>query len=102
MVAAVHYVLSPFKVNKNHGYYQGFKIYFQATKDIYKKDFEIDVSISNAKYIIDHFLGLLKQYFWVRLALMVHTVAGNKNIFWKVENMYLEDTKAQAWIYFGL
>ena len=50
--------------------------------DIYKEADKLDIPISNAKEIIDHFLGIDNKYGWGSLELMVHTGTGNNNIFW--------------------
>ena len=80
----VNYVLSPFEGNKNPRYPQGIKIYLQATQDIYKEDDKLDISVSNAKDIIDHFIDPDNKYVWGRLAFMVDTGAVSQKIFQKV------------------
>ena len=52
------------------------KIYLQATNEIYKGADKLDISVSNAKDIIDHFLSISSKYVWVRLVFMVDTSAG--------------------------
>ena len=45
-----------------------------------KKEYEnLDISVSNAKDIIDHFISLAFKYGWRRLAFMVDTSSGTKS-----------------------
>ena len=81
MTYTVNYVLSPFKGNINGKDPQGIKLYLQTTKDIKKEADKLDISVSNAKYVVQIFLSLAKKYFCRRLAFMVETSAGDKNIF---------------------
>ena len=60
-VPVVNYVLNPFEGNINTGYPQGIKIYLQATKEIGKRDDKLDISVSNVKDIIYHFISLTKN-----------------------------------------
>ena len=90
-IADVNYVLSPFEGNINTGYPTGLKIYLHSTKEIDKETDELDISVSNVKDIIDHFLSLSNKYFWVRLALMANTGTCAKNIFRVVYHIYLAD-----------
>ena len=85
----VNYVLIPFKGCINLGYPQGIKLYLQATKDIYKEYDKLDISISNAKGIIDHFLSLANKYGRVSLASMVESSADKKNILRQVEQIQI-------------
>ena len=55
----VNCVLSQFEGNRNTGYLQGIKLYLQATKEIDTEADKLDISVSNAKYIIDSFLSLV-------------------------------------------
>ena len=102
MTYTVNYVLSPFKGNINGKDPQGIKLYLQTTKDIKKEADKLDISVSNAKYVVQIFLSLAKKYFCRRLAFMVETSAGDKNIFCQVENIQIADMQVQAFIYFGL
>ena len=56
------YMLSPFEGNIITEDPQGIKLYIQAKKEIYKKCNKLDISFSNAKYIIYHFISLAKKY----------------------------------------
>ena len=58
----VNYVLIPFEGNINPGYKQGLKIYLQSTKDIDKVADKLEISVSNAKYIMYHFISLAHKY----------------------------------------
>ena len=80
----VNYVISPFEDNINPGDPKGLKLYLQETKDIDKEADKWDISVSNAKDIIDHFLSIANKYGWGRLELMVQTGAVPKNIFRQV------------------
>ena len=80
----VNYVISPFEDNINPGDPKGLKLYLQETKDIDKEADKLDISVSNAKDIIDHFLSIANKYGWGRLELMVQTGAVPKNIFRQV------------------
>ena len=48
----MNYVLIPSEGKINPGYPQGLKIYSQSTKEIDKESNKLDISVSNAKYII--------------------------------------------------
>ena len=102
MSDTVNYLLSPFKGNTNTGYPQGLKLYLWATKEIDKEAEKLDISVSNAKYIIDHFPSLAKKYGWGSLAFMVYTGAGAMNIFRQVYQIQFADMHHQAHGYFGL
>ena len=70
----------PFEGNINSGYPTGLKLYLQETREIYKETYKLDISVSNAKDIIDHFLNLSNKYGWGCLAFMVGTSTGAKSI----------------------
>ena len=57
----MNYFLRSFEGIINPGYPQGLKIYLQSTKEIYKESDKLYISVSNAKYIIDHFISLSKK-----------------------------------------
>ena len=80
----VNYVFRPFEGNINNGYPQGIKPYIQATKEIGKENDKLNISVSNVKYIIYHFLNLTKEYGWICLAFMVETGAFPKEMFRQV------------------
>ena len=63
---------------------------------------KLDISVSNAKDIIDHFLSLDNTYVWGRLAFMVKNGAGARNIFRVVDNVQLVDIPHQVHEYFRL
>ena len=67
-----------------------------------KETYNLDISVSNAEDIIDHFLSLAKKYVWGRLVFMVNTGTGANEIFRVVENIVLEDMHIKAFVYFGL
>ena len=50
----------------------------------------MEISVSNVKYNIDHFVSLVKKYGWGRLAFKVDTGAGAKNIFRQIEHNQIE------------
>ena len=60
-MASEKYGLSLFEVNINPCYPQGLKIYPQETKDTEKELDNIEVSVSNKKYGLNHFLGISKK-----------------------------------------
>ena len=92
MTAPINYVLSPFEGNINTGDQTGLKLCLRATKEIEKKYDKLYISVSNAKYIIDHFLSLANKYGWERIAFMVNTGAGANTIFSVVDQIQLADT----------
>ena len=77
-------------------------MYLQATKEIYKEADKLDISVSNVKYIIYHFLSINKKYDWERLAFMVVTATVPKNIFSLVVQIHLTDIHHQGHGYFVL
>ena len=58
--------------------------------------------VSNSKNIKDHFLSQDKSYDWGRLAFMLDTSAGPKNIFRQVKRNHIADIHYQYHGYFGL
>ena len=66
-----------------------------------KETDKIDISVWNAKDIVDHFISLANKYGWGLLTFMVNTGAGPKNIFRWVEKILLEGFKNQGHEYFG-
>ena len=84
------YVLIPFEGNINPGDPQGLKLYLQASKDIYKESDKLDISVSNEKDIIDHFISLTNKYLWVSLAFMVDTGAGPKKNFLQADQIQIK------------
>ena len=96
MAYPVKYMLIPFKGNLNCLYPKGIKIYLQATKEIYKEAYKLDISVSNTKYIIDHFISLANKYGWGSLALMADTGAGANNIFPQVDQIHISDIHHQS------
>ena len=56
------YALTPFEGNIYPKEPQGIKLYLQETREMEKEADKLDVSFLNAKYIIDHFLSLVKKY----------------------------------------
>ena len=60
-------VLILFKGNIHPGDPTGIKLYLQGTKEIDKEADKLDISVSNAKYIVGHFLSLANKYGWVAL-----------------------------------
>ena len=79
--SVVNFVLSPFERNISPGDSQGLKLYLRATNEVDKESDKLDISVSNVKDIIYHFLSLVKKYGWGCLAFMVVTDAGPKIIF---------------------
>ena len=59
-MADVNYVLRPFEGNINTGDPTGIKLYIQLTKDIENETHKLDIPLSNAKDIVDHFISLAK------------------------------------------
>ena len=78
MAASINYLLSPFKGNIYLRYPTSLKIYLQATNKIDKETEKLDISVSNAKDIIDPFIILANKYGWGRLAFMVGYATGSK------------------------
>ena len=102
MADMINYVLSPFEEKINPGDPTGLKLYLQATKEIDKEADKLDISVSNAKDIIDDFLSLDNKYGIVRFAFIVQTGSGAKNIFRQVEQIQFADIQHQSDGYFVL
>ena len=66
----MNFVLSPIEGKISPGYPTGIKLYLQETNEIDKETGKLDMSVSNAKYIVDHFLSLANKFGWGRLALV--------------------------------
>ena len=79
-MAAVNYVLRPFEGDINSGYPTELKLYLQATNEMDKENDKLDISVSNSKDIIDHFISLANKYGWRRLTFTAGTATGAKNI----------------------
>ena len=97
----INNVLRPFEGKIHPGYPTGLKLYLQATKGIYKEAHKLDIPVSNSKDIIDHFLSLANKHGWGRLAFVVNTGTGTKNICRAVYQIHIEDIHIQALGYFG-
>ena len=80
----LNYVIIPFEGNINPGDPQGLRLYLQSTKEVDKEYDKLDISFSNAKNSIHHFLSLSNKYGWGSLAFMVGIGAGTNNIFRQV------------------
>ena len=98
----VNYVISPFEGNINPGDPKGIKLYLKATNQIDKESEKLDISVSNTKDLIDHFLSLDNKYGWVRLAFLIKTGAGAKNMFRQVYQIQMTYIHHQSHGYFGL
>ena len=61
-MADLNDVLITFEGNINPGDLMGTKLYLQATKEIDKDTYKLDISISNVKDIVDQFLVLANKY----------------------------------------
>ena len=90
---AMNYVLNPFegKLNTEYCRSTGNKIYLQATKEIDKESNKLDISISNDKYIVDHFLIQSNKYGRGSLGFMVETGVGTNNIFRQIQKIQVAD-----------
>ena len=88
-MAAVNYVLRPFEGNINTGYPTGFKLNIQATKDIDKGTDKLNISVSNAKDIVDHFFSFARKYILRRLSFMVVIGKGAMKSFRVVEQIQI-------------
>ena len=71
----------PIRKEHNPGDPQGIKLYLQVTKETEKEYDKFYILVSNAKYIIDHFISLANRYDRGSIAFMVKTGAGSNNIF---------------------
>ena len=98
----VNYVISPFEGNINPGDPQELKLYIQATQEIDNEADKLDISVSNAKGVIDQFLIISNKYGWVRLAFMVETGEGPNKLFRQVEQIHIADIHYQDHEYFVL
>ena len=101
-MVSVYYVISLFERNRNPGDPTGIKLYLQSSKEIYKETDKIDISVSNAKEIVDNFISLSNRYGWLRLVFMVETAADANKTFRVVEHIQLEEIQQQEHRYFGL
>ena len=101
-MTALNHVFIPFEGNVNPGDTMGIKLYLQETKEIDKETDKLDISVSNNKDIIDHFLGIYNKYGWVSLAFIVGTTTGENNIFIIEEYIQLADMQKQTHGNFGL
>ena len=99
-MAAANDTITSFEGKINHVYPTGLKIYLQITKEIGKETNKIDISVSNAKNIVDNFISLANKYDWGRLVFMVNTGTGANNTFRVVEHIILEYIQNQAHGYF--
>ena len=70
-MAAINHFISPFEGKQNLEDPKGLKIYIQDTKEIDKETDKLDISVSNAKFIVDNFFSLSNIYGWGRLVFMV-------------------------------
>ena len=57
----VNYMLIPFEGDINSGLPQGLKLNLQEILEIEKGSDKLDISVSNSKVILDHFLSLVKN-----------------------------------------
>ena len=88
-------MIRPFEGNLNSRYLQGIKLYLQEKKEIWKEGDKLDISVSNAKYILNHFLSISNKYLWGGLAFMVKTGAINKKILCQVYQIHISDMHVQ-------
>ena len=96
VVNLFNYVIIPFEGNIHPGDPQGIKIYRQETKEIEKEAERLDVSVSNDKDIIDHFLSIANKYGWGFLAFMVDTSTDAKTIFRQVDQIQISEMHHQS------
>ena len=82
--------------------YRRDQIYLQENNKIEKGFDRLIILVSNSKNIKDHFLSQDKSYDWGRLAFMLDTSAGPKNIFRRVKRNHIADIHYQYHGYFGL
>ena len=82
--------------------YRRDQIYLQENNKIDKGFDRLNILVSNSKNIKDHFLSQDKSYDWGRLAFMLDTSAGPKNIFRQVKRNHIADIHYQYHGYFGL
>ena len=71
MESSMNYVMSLFEGNIKPGYSQGLKLYLQETREIEMEADKLDISVSNTKDSIYHFLSLATKYYWGILAFVV-------------------------------
>ena len=67
----VNYVLRPFEGSMKPGDPTGLNICLQEIKEIVKETYKLNISISNAKDIVDNFISLSNKYVWGYLTFMV-------------------------------
>ena len=101
--AMTTFALCQFEQDINPGDSTGLKLYLQATKEIEKEEDCLEVSVSNAKDVLDYFTALASRFGWARLTNRI-AVDGDetKSIFKQVESLSVEDLKYQAWGYFSV
>ena len=76
-----------------------YTIHFQSLKEINKEENKVNISVANAKYVVDHFPGFTKKYGWGRFSFKVTTGYDNKNLFLQTETIVLAEMKTQAWFF---
>ena len=84
-MTAVNDVLRLFYWIINPGDSTGIKNYLQATKERDKETDKLDISVSNSKDIVNHFLILALKNVLGRLKFMVGSDTGTEKIFRVVE-----------------
>ena len=87
----LNYVLIPLLGKINPGDIQGIKLYLQATNEIYKEAEKLEISVSNSKDNIYHFLSLANNHGCRHLAFMVDTGATANIIFRQVNKIQNSD-----------
>ena len=103
MVASVvNCTIIPIKQNTNPVFPQGLKLYLPKTKGIDTDSDKLDISVSDSKEIIYHFISIANKYGWGHLALMVETVVGSNTIFRQINKIQISDIHYQAHKSFGL
>ena len=102
MATPVKYMITSFEVNINIVDTKRIKNYPQETKKMDKESGKLDISVPNAKYIIDSFISLYNKYGWGRLEFTVRTGAGENKICWYVYQINIADIHLQHHGYFVL
>ena len=96
MLGELNSLSSLFKGGTNPGDTHGIKIYLQATKEINIYIYNINVSVSKAKDVADHFHVLAKKYCCSCLVLRTMNLGGDKNILRQLGHVYFSYMNNQS------
>ena len=67
------------KETSTSGILKNLKLYTQGENDTEKESDNIEVSVSNARDVVDHFIGIANKCGWALSVFRLVTAHGNKN-----------------------